>query len=300
MFDIILLYILCALTFTLSKATLAYTEPFFFTGFRMILAGLLLIGLAWWRGQCRKFDRSDWWLVAQVAFFGVFIAYGGDLWTLQFMSSCESSLVYNLTPFASAFLSYLWFGERMTPLKWLALLLGFSALAPLVIFHETCYAFVGGQIRLLAFGVLVGVVVAASYGWIVVRELVKVRQYGTFWINGCAMVVGGMLAMLTSFVVEGVAESPVSNWSMFLFLTAATIVVANGLFINYYSTLLRRYTATLLSLAGLMTPLIVSIFGLAFLGEPLTYALCISTAVFTLSFALFYYEEWRQGYLQRT
>ncbi|MBN2266800.1 MAG: DMT family transporter [Candidatus Babeliaceae bacterium] len=299
-FDIIFLYFTCAITFTLSKATLAFATPFFYTGFRMIIAGLLLVALAWWRGACRSFSRNDWGLMLQLIIFGVFIAYGFDLWALQYMTSCESAIVYNLMPLASAVISYFWFGERMTFIKWLAMGVGILALWPLILQEPSCTVSlaVSPALRIVAFLVLIGVLVSSAYGWVITRELVKIRTYDIFWVNGISMIVGGIMAFAVSFGREVGTGPVVTNWSLFLVLTAAIIFVSNGIFVNLYSFLLQRYTATFLSFAGLMTPLLVALFGSFFLREGVSMNMLSSGLFLSVSLLLFYREELRQGYVQ--
>lgn len=66
---IAILYALCAATFTISKATLAYSQPIFYVGVRMLAAGLVI--MASYRGIYRT-ERliamltRDWRLFAQI------------------------------------------------------------------------------------------------------------------------------------------------------------------------------------------------------------------------------------------
>jgi drug/metabolite transporter (DMT)-like permease len=302
-FDVILLYLFCASTFTISKATLAYAEPIFYVGLRMVLAGIILLLLVRTRIRApespvdARVTRSDWWLLAQVAFFAVFCAYAGDLWSLQFLASTESALIFNLSPFMAAFLSFWWFGERMTGRKWLGMVCGVSSIIPLLVSNQDCCTW--NAAKLLPIAVLIGSVFSSAYGWIVVRELVKNRHYHPFFVNGVASVLGGILAFSLSWGVECWYPSPVSDWGHFLLLLGLIMIIANGIFSNLYAYLLKKYTATFLSLAGLTCPLWVALLGVIFLREALTWQVLFSLGAVSLGLTLFYVEELRQGYVER-
>lgn len=299
MISVVLLYALCASTFTISKAILSYSAPLFSTAIRMLGAGALLFIIAWWRGEKSNFKRADFWLILQLAFFGIFLAFSGDHWSLQYMTSSESALVYNLTPFASALFSYFYFGERMTFLKWVAFALGLCGVFLLINQGDCCFAALN-SLRILAFIVLIGVVFSSSYGWIVTRELVKVREYPVLWLNGVTMFTGGLLILLLSLIFEkGVYVPLVGNWPAFIWLTLAIIIVANGLFTNLYGVLLKKYTATLLSFAGFLCPFFASLYGALFLQEPLTLTFLFSSLAFGGGLVIFYLEEFRQGYINQ-
>ena len=132
---IVLLYIICASMFTISKWGLAYTQPIFFVAVRMIVAGLLLgvyVLIKEWRHAVWRFSDfwRDWKLFAQIIIFHIYLTYICDLCALKSISSIESAFIYNISPFIAALFSYFWFGEYMTPKKWLGLSLGFVSLIP--------------------------------------------------------------------------------------------------------------------------------------------------------------------------
>ncbi|MFA6526903.1 MAG: EamA family transporter, partial [Candidatus Babeliales bacterium] len=61
MFLVILLYAILASTFIFAKHALAYANPCFLIGFRMLVAGCLLLGHQWLFNRNRFFiRRNDW------------------------------------------------------------------------------------------------------------------------------------------------------------------------------------------------------------------------------------------------
>ena len=294
--------------FTISKWGLAYAEPIFFVGVRMILAGLLLCGYILIRTRglqniAANFKR-DWLLFLQIIIFHiVYITYICDLYALKHISSTESAFIYSLSPFVAALISYFWFGELMTFKKWIGLSLGLIAMIPSFFSIQAAYGGVEGLPLYLfstefshALPILITLiaVVTSSYGWIVVRTLVQ-RGYSPIVINGIGMTFGGALALLTSYFTE---TWVVTAWIPFIQATILIIVVANIIFYNFYGYLLKYYTATFLSFAGFMCPFFAAILGRIFLGETFSWTLVFSFIVTCIGLFIFYHEELKQGYIR--
>lgn len=298
MFLILVLYTICASMFTISKAALTYTQPIFYIAIRMMLAGFLLgayylIKVIFF-GDNFRFSWRDSFLLAQIVLFHIYLTYICDICALKDLTTIESAFIYNLSPFISALFSYFFFGEIMTKRKWLGLAIGFSSLLPDI------YSNIGNTMSASLVPKLVTLVavISSSYGWIVMRKLVKDRNYSPIFVNCFGMFVGGFLALGTSWLFEPWAPSPVTDWYMFMKLTLLIVVVANIVFYNLYGFLLSRYTATLLSFAGFLCPLITTFFGWFFLGEQLTYNIFISLAIVCFGLYIFYKEELKQGYVE--
>lgn len=294
---IIVLYLVCAATFTISKITLSCSLPIFYIGIRMICAGILL--LLWYAFRYGKFPKirpADWLLFAQIAFFAIYAAYVLDLWSLQFLTSTESALVFNLSPFLSAFFSYLYFSERMTFKKWAGLSIGSISLIPLMYAQGYNYCVIELS-QLFPLIALICSVASSAYGWVVMRELVAVRGYSFFFVNGVAMFTGGCCALLTSWAIES-WSMPVINWTSFVFYTGLIIFFSNMIFSNLYSYLLKHYTATLLSFFGFLCPLFAALLGSIFLNETFNILYLYSFAGVFFGLLIFYQEELHQGYIK--
>lgn len=295
---IILLYLICASTFTIAKATLEFSQPIFYVGVRMLVAGVLLLALArFFKKVPLRIKATDWLLFAQIIFFNIYLAYVLDLWSLHYITSIESALVFNLSPFAAAAFSYLWFSERLTTRKFIGLCIGSLSIVPLF-FSRVDTSVAVDTTRLLPLVALIISVVASAYGWIVMRELVKVREYSALFVNGVGMLGGGLAALLTSYVLEPWSPSPVTSWHEFVVYTLTMIILANGIFSNLYGYLLKTYTATLLSFAGFLCPLFATLLGWLFLHEPLSWKFFFSLVAATFGLFIFYKEELRQGYIK--
>lgn len=322
MIGILALYALCASTFTISKMALAFAAPFFYVGVRMSVAGILLLGWEYFKNSdpLPRYDstnhsgRADQAPRSSRVFFGeksiegagtsiplfihgilfhIFFAYTLDLWSLQYMSSAESALIYNLAPFLSALFSYFVFHEKMTNAKWLGLFLGCISAGLLI--SPAC---ITQWTSALPYGALLGAVASSSWGWVIVRELVYEKKYSPFLVNGVCMLGGGILSLILSACTESWHPIPVSNYGLFALLTGAIIISSNILFYNFYGFLLRTYTATFLAAAGFTCPLFAAYFG-TWCGEALPAGIFPATILVALGLMIFYREELRQGYIQQ-
>jgi drug/metabolite transporter (DMT)-like permease len=203
-------------------------------------------------------------------------------------------VLYNLTPFITALLSYWWFKERMTSKKWLGLALGFSAFLPGVIcdiMRGCFFKHVGPQL------LTIGAVACSAYGWVLMRRLVKKKNYSPLTVNGMGMFFGGILALLTSGIFESWSPSPVVDMKAFIYLTLLIVFVANIIFYNFYSFLLKKYTATFLSFAGFLCPLFTALFGMIFLSECIDWTVFFAMGLVCVGLYIFYEEELHQGYI---
>jgi drug/metabolite transporter (DMT)-like permease len=291
---VILLYALSASSLTIGKAMLCYAEPFFFLAVRMISVGALLLLFSWWKKhQIRMLVWADLFRFLFMGFVHIFLAFGLELLALRAMESHQVALLYNLSPFITALCSYIWLGEMLGFRKKVGLAIAFCAFLPDIVGHyNTAFC---GVFFSWGYASMVGAVIATVLGWIVMRDLI-IRGYTPSFINGVGMSVGGLLALCTSFFVEKWSPLPVISWSHFIYLSTLIAFLNDVLFYNFYGRMLRRYSATFLSFAGFLLPIITALFGLIFLGEAVTIRFIISAAFVTLGLTIFYSEELSQGY----
>lgn len=277
------LFALVASTFTLAKVALSVSAPFFYVGLRMIFAGALLTTYYAFTEKNHSHTyptRSDIRLFIGIIAFHIYLAYMLDLWALQYISSCDASLIYTLSPFVTAIISYWWFKERLTGIQWSGMLIGFISCLPLIIETNCNPSSLQGIVGMF------GSMVASSLGWITFKELTDNRRYSPFIINGVGMVFGGMAALVTSYFTESWYPTyPISDWSLFLLYTGMIIIIGNFVVYNAYGYLLRKYSATFLSYAGLTTPIFAALYGWFFLHEYLSPYLAV--AVLGIAFGLY-------------
>lgn len=293
MIFVILMYALCASSFTIAKAVLQYATPIFFIGVRTSLAGLLLCSFAWMRNISLRIHRQDFVPFFLLSILGGYVAYVFDLWSLQFMTSFKSAFFFNLSPFITALLGYIFLRERLTGKQWVGLVIGFLSLLPMLLQYAPQESFVQGLTIISWPEIILLLSVAGScFGWIIMKHLLR-KGYHVVSLNGIAMFYAGILALITSFFTEvnqfGVL--PVSNWYMFVLLTLAIIFLCNILFSNVYGYLLQHYSATFLSFAGFLCPLFTAFFGIIFLAERVTWHFVAGLVGVSIGLYIFYQDE---------
>lgn len=294
----VLLFALFASIFTISKTGLNYTEPFFFVGSRMLLAGVIMLACEFVLQKGRLNLRGKRVKnVLLLAIFNIYLTNTFEFWGLKYLTSSKTCFIYSLSPFLSALFSYFIFSEVMTRKKWVGLIIGFVGLFP-VLFYQTQQEADAGRFLLLSWPEI-SVILAATcsvYGWILLRQCIREDGYSPFTANGISMLIGGGIALFHSFLVENWNPVPVSSYLPFLQCSILLILFSNFICYNLYGYLLKRFSATFMSFAGFMTPIFTALFGWFFLGETVGVPFYISLFVILIGLSIFYFEELEKEY----
>lgn len=293
MFLVVLLYALFASVFTIAKTGLTYTQPFFLVGSRMLMAGLILSAYVFFFQRDKfKFRKEDAWSIFLLAAFNIYITNGLEIWGLKYLTSFKTCFIYSLSPFLSALLSYVMLSERLSVKKWMGLAVGFAGFLPILL-NQTSAEETTGHFFIFSWAeiAVIGAAASSVYGWIILGQLVKEREYTPMMANGWSMLIGGSLALVHSLFVETWNPVPVTEWIPFLECSVLLILVSNLICYNLYGTLLKRFSATFISFAGFTTPLFTALFGWFYLGEVVTWPFYLSAAIVFSGLFLFYQEE---------
>lgn len=298
MFYVLLLYALFASVFTIAKTGLECTQPFFFVGTRMMLAGIVLLGYQrWTHKEAFAFDRQTWTRLLRLAAFNIYLTNVFEFWGLKYLTTFKTCFIYSLSPFLSALFSFWMFSERLSYKKWMGLSVGFFGFLPILL-SQTTSEEQAGQLFIFSWAELSVMLAAVCsvYGWIILKQLVNDNGLSPMTANGMSMFIGGACALGHSYCVENWNPLPVTNYSLFIECTLLLILISNLICYNLYGSLLKRYSATFMSFAGFTTPLFTALMGWLFLGEVVTWPFYISFAIVFLALILFDQEEIQQTY----
>ena len=290
----ILLYALFASLFGLSKETLNHCEPFFLIGSRMAFAGLLLLAHQWaYNRKGFRFSKSHMVYLFLLGFLSIYLTNVAEIWGIQRMASSKACLIYSLSPFLSAAVAFLILGERLSPKKWLGLLVGFMGLIPVFIIQAPTESPIHALVRISSAECAMLVATLGSVcGWILLKKLISEYKDSPLMANGIGMSIGGLMALLHSYTTgESWNPVPVTHLQSFLQNTLLMCLISNIVCYNLYGYLLKRYSATFMSLAGLITPFFAALFGWYFLDEAITWHYFTAISIFGLGLLLFYQEE---------
>jgi len=300
---IILMYATWSTVFSLGKWTLERCPPLFLTSSRMLLAGVLLIGyLALTRRSSFNLTKRQLLSLAVLGLFSIYLTNALEFWSLQHMTAAKTCFFYSLCPFFSAFFSYIHFGEKMNRRKWVGMAIGFAGFIPVLASQK------GANELLSSFAYLswpeismLGAAICTSYGWILLRLLVKGESISPLMANGASMLIGGTFALIHSLCIDSWTPIPVLYKDIPLFLqgTLLMTLISNVLCYNLYGLMLRRYTATFVSFMGLLSPIFASFSSWILLGEKPSLTIFASTGIVSLGLWLVYSAELKQGYIQK-
>jgi drug/metabolite transporter (DMT)-like permease len=292
---VFLVYALFSSVFIICKAALNYTQPLFLVGSRMVVAGLLILAYQIWRNRaCLKLNRKILLRLGFLAFFNIYLTNACEVWGLNYLSPAKTCLIYSLSPFVSAFFSFLLFSETLSHRKWFGLLVGFAGFFPILLTQSSTEG-LSGSLWGFSWAELAVCTAAISnvYGWILLRQLVKDHQVSHMTANGVSMLLGGCLALLHSYFVENWNPVPISDFLPFIECSLLLLFISNLICYNLYGYLLKKHTATFMSFAGLTTPLFAAGFAWLYFGEVVPPVFYLSLGTIFLGLFIFYQEELR-------
>ena len=292
---VVLLYALFASLFTLQKDSLSYCEPFFMVGSRMLFAGVVLLGYLAIRHRATllKIRPTHMSGILLLAISQIYLTNIFEVWAIKHMVSSKACLLYSLSPFISALVAFAILKETVSRKKMLGMFIGFLGLMP-IIFAQTSEEISSGTFLVFTMAELamVGAVFFSVYGWIQLKKVMGDYEYSPLLANGLSMTLGGVLALAHSYAAsENWAPLPVTNLPSFAINTLIMCLISNLICYNLYGYLLKRFSATFMSFAGLVTPLFASIFGFVWLNEVITWHYFISMVLFSIGLLIFYREE---------
>lgn len=298
---VVLLYATWSSVFALAKIALQYSPPVFLTSFRMLLGSALILGfLAIAKRSSLKLSNKQFLSLGLLGFFSVYLTNVLEFWGLQHLTAAKACFIYSLSPFFAAFFSYLHFNEKMNGRKWVGMIIGLAGTVPVLLLQS------GTEELLNAFSffswptlALIGATLCSVYGWVLLRVAVKDSNISPWTANGMSMLLGGLLALVHSSVVDTWQPLPVlpENWGHFLPITLAITCISSILCYNLYGMLLKRFTATFLSFMGLLSPFFASLHGWLFNKEPISWEIYASTAILSIGLWIVYSAELKQGYI---
>ncbi len=261
----------------------------------MLFAGLVLLAylVIRYKPKAIRIKAEHIGGIVLLAMSQIYLTNILEIWAIDHMVSSKACLLYSLSPFVSAAVAFLVLKETMSSKKMLGMLIGFLGLLP-IIFAQTSDEIAGGTFLVFTFAELamVGAVFCSVYGWILLKKVMQDYSYSPLLANGLSMTLGGLLALAHSYIAgEQWSPIPVNNMQGFILNTLVMCLISNLICYNLYGYLLKRFSATFMSFAGLVTPLFASLFGFVWLDEVITWHFFVAIALFTLGLVIFYREE---------
>lgn len=281
---------------------LSYGPPTFLTAARMILAGLILMVYLHLKRRTEfRLTKRQVFSLALLAIFSIYLTNICEFWGLKYLSAAKACFIYSLSPFFAAIFSYFHFKEKMSPRKWIGFAIGFLGFIPVLLNQSGAEDLlsVTSWLSLPELAVM-GAALFSVYGWVILRVTVKDQNVTPLMANGASMLFGGFLALIHSFFIDAWSPLPVATHHLApLALTILSMTfISNIVCFNLYGYLLKRFTATLLSFVGLLSPIFASLSSWALLGETPSWVIFAGTSIMLFGMWIVYKAELRQGYIQ--
>ncbi len=263
--------------------------------FLVFIAGAILLAYQFvWLKEKIHVKRKHFWLYAQIIILGIYVAYITRFFGLKYLTSSKTAFLFNSAPFFTAIYSYIFFDDKMTKKQLIGLVIGFIGLIPILITHSPMEQ-QWGEFLFISwpeFAILCSVALH-SYSWIIVRKLVRDKSHTPLLVNGITMFGGGLLALVTAPLIEGIQPiiKPMDDIVTFAGWLAFVIIISNIICYNLYGHLLKQYSTTFLSFCGFLVPIFAAFYGWGLLNEQITWHFYASCAIVFVGLYLFYQDE---------
>lgn len=267
LFLILLTWLSFGLVFVLGKFALSYSSPLQFLILRMFIGGLVLIFLSSNKIANFKKGLKNKILFFKVTLFHIYLAFVFEYWALSYVDALRASLLYSLSPFVTALLSFLIFKEQFGLRKFSGLTMGF--LSCLGLMSANIFTAKFNLLRTNFFDLILLIsIFSSSYAWFEIKKLTS-KKIDLVFINGTSMLLGSALCFVTKMIFEpNVLLLPnldnLVSLSKFSLALAGTIIFANFIGYNLYGYLFEKIGPTKISLTGFLCPFFVLIFSCLF------------------------------------
>lgn len=256
----------------------------------MLIAGLILLI---YTKKIKKtkiiINKKDIKFFIYLSIYNIYLNSVLEIWGLTKLNSSKVCLLYSLSPFLTAIISFIILKEKTNLKKIIGITIGFLGLLPIIgensINIAKSFYITQAEISIIL------AVISSVLGWIFLKKIINLG-YCIIMANGISMSLGGLLILINSFIFgENWNYLPIINIKNFIIITIITIIISNIICYNLFGYLLKTFSTTFMTFSGLTTPFFASLFGWFFLNEKITTNFFISIFIFLIGMIIFYIEE---------
>lgn len=261
-------------TYLAIRVALETIPPFLLTGVRFTIAGLLMLGIARWRGQTIPTDAKTLGNLALIGFLMVGVGNLGVVWAEQWVPSGLAALFVATAPFWMVTIeAFRKKGERIGLTGIIGMLIGFVGVGMLVTPGGS-----GGSWSLyFVLGALA--IQLGSIGWQLgsAHGKYNVRHVGLLASSALQMLSGGLIVTTVGLLAGEGAKFHVNlrTFSAFAYLIIFGSIVA----FSAYVYALAHMRTTTVSLYAYINPVVAVFLGWLILAEPLTWVSIVAMLV---------------------
>jgi len=262
-------------------------KPFYIAGLRYLLAGVLIFPVALHQLRKISLTKKDYLSILYYGLSLVALSNALVFWSQQFLPSSLCSIIFSLYPVMVLILSFLLLKEEKAGLLKIAGTL-LSFLGVFILFFDPLI--LEARISSIAFFTMVFSVVFAAIPSVLIRK--NSIHLNVFVLNSLGMFLGGILLLLTSFVVESPLHLP-SDFRFWIVLSYLSVFASCYTLIAFF-WLMRHVQLTKLSLSAYLTPIVSLIIGVLFYNETLNIQSYIGMILVFLGIFLIDYFKYRK------
>jgi drug/metabolite transporter (DMT)-like permease len=275
-----ILILIWSTTWAVIRVGLRGVPPFTGVALRFAIAAVVLLALAPVLGVKlgrQSQERRVWWINTFLTFT---IPYGVLYWAEQWLPSGLAAVVFATTPLLTALAAHVALpAERLTARSVLGVLVGFGGIA--VLFSGDLQALGGSQVAKAAAVLLIAPLCAALSN-------VAVKRWG----GGVHPLSIAAVPMAATAVLMGLFSRVAESGRPVTFNTPAVLsllylgLIGSALPFTLYFWLLRRQSATGMSMINYATPILAVAIGTVFLDEPFTLRIVVGASLVLAGVAL--------------
>jgi drug/metabolite transporter (DMT)-like permease len=258
--EALLVTFLWSSSYVLTKFGLNGIQPLTLVGLRYIIASIVIVSIALWKGEQKKISRSDWWRLGVLGFLGYTVAQGLQCVGLFYLPSVSVTLILNFTPIMVILLNLVFARETPTREQMGGMVLVLLGAILFFINEPIGYNLIGFIITLVS-----------GIGWagylVVGKLLFKERRISPLSYTAFAMGMGTILLSFLAFLREGLKPISFSSWLIIVWLG----VVNTALAFFLWNHALERLGAFELSVLQNTMLIQITLLSIIFLGESLSF-----------------------------
>jgi drug/metabolite transporter (DMT)-like permease len=264
---LVLMVLIWGANFSVVKVAMRDFPELAFNALRLVI-GSSIFGVAIWWTRRRldavtpRLTRADWLRLIALGVIGHFAYQLFFLGGVKRTSVGNGSLIIGSSPVVIALLSSLAGHERVTPLRWLGVLLALGGLY-LVVGHRVDWS----RESLVGDALMVGSLLCWAAYSIGAQPLLK--RHSPLIVTGVSMSIGSLLYVsFASPVLASLDWRSISALSWWLMIGSAVLALSVSYLIWY--TALQRLGSTRTSVYSYLTPVVAMLVAAFWLGEPIS------------------------------
>jgi len=259
-------------TWFVSKLIVTDIPPLQMTGMRQTLAGCLMITYYFLKGK-KLPSLKELLFHLVVGFLLLSCSNGLTTWAIKYIPSFLGALIACLMPFVLIMANVLFFKEKVKPIVYFSLLIGFTGVAVLLTsmsseMHGTHFMF----------GIILSLISIGTWTSGTLISLKNTMKVDPFEGIGWQMLLGGIVLLISAKVagqhVE-LASIPATAWIGFLYLT----LVGSILCFICYLYALKTLPMSLVSIYVYINPIVALLLGVFILNEKITSQIMIGILI---------------------